>query len=521
MTIGDQPPQPEQQYDPLTAVDLFSGAGGFSEGLAQAGVKTLLAQELHPQPALTHVFNHPGAVGLVGDIRKLTPALISSLLRKHHGCDSVDLVVGGPPCQGFSTAGKKNKDDPRNTLFDNYCDIIAHLKPRALVLENVPGFKKMYSGQMYKAAVARLEELGYEVTDRILNAVDYGVPQRRKRFVLVGVRADIGLKFKWPDATHSNPEEISGIDLFSAALQRHVSIEDALSDIAFLEPGLEAHSHQTPASTPYQEERRSSPLLFNHLATKHRDKAVETFKLIGEGETINSVPAESKSAKKTMARLNRRHISNTVLALPDDLIHYCHNRIPTVREMARLQSFDDDYVFIGKRTSGFVERKHDVPQYTQVGNAVPPLMARAIGKALSEMLGKPANDLRNRDERVRRLRWIRGTSGYSGYTLSTEAESELALYNVEGDQLPLPIDETPTAVFERQALEDWRNSRSEAPKKQWAPGVSPAEYPAAKKAEQLAAGHPDTVEKPIQSTKERLKNSPMPTGELLGHHCAS
>ncbi len=518
MTIANQPPQREQHGDMLTAVDLFSGAGGFSEGLAQAGVKTLLAQELHPQPALTHVFNHPGAVGLVGDIRKLRPELISSLLNKHHGCDAIDLVVGGPPCQGFSSAGKKNKDDPRNTLFDNYCDIIAHLRPRALVLENVPGFKKMYGGQMYNAAISRLKELGYQVTDRILNAVDYGVPQRRKRFVLVGVRADLGLKFEWPEATHYNPEESFEADLFCATRQRHVSVEDALSDIAFLEPGLEAHSHQTPARTQYQDDRRTSPLLFNHLATKHRDKAVETFKLIGEGETINSVPAESKSAKKTMARLNRQHISNTVLALPDDLIHYCQDRIPTVREMARLQSFDDDYVFIGKRTSGFVERKHDVPQYTQVGNAVPPLMARAIGKALSAMLGKSANDLRDRDERVRRLQWVHGTSGYSGYTLSRDAEAELVLYNVNGELLPLPIDEMPTAVCQRQALEDWRESRHEAPRKQWAPGVSPAEYPEKQKS---LADNLNTAEKPTRSTKGNRKSSSTLADEFLAHHSAS
>ncbi len=455
----------------LTAVDLFSGAGGVSEGLAQSGIKTLIAQELHPQPALTHVFNHPDAVGVVGDIRKLDPALISDLLLKHHGAQQIDLVVGGPPCQGFSTAGKKNKNDPRNALFEHYCNIVAHLNPKALVFENVPGFKKMYDGQMYKAAVERLQELGYILSDRILNAVDYGVPQRRTRFVMVGVRRDLGLEFKWPEPTHANPERFFGNDLFAPNLSKHVSVADALEDIAFLNPGEEAHRHHAGSLSQFQIERRASPYLFNHLATKHRDKAVEMFSLIAEGCTINSLPTEAKSSKKTMARLDRHHISNTVLALPDDLIHYSQNRIPTVREMARLQSFDDDYVFIGKRTSGFMERKHDVPQYTQVGNAVPPLLAKAIGGALAQMFGASTADVRQRQERLRRLAWVRGTSGYSGYTLSATAEEQRALYDISGQKNPLPVDETPTPVIERQPLEDWRNSRGEMPTKQWAPGV--------------------------------------------------
>lgn len=462
---------------PLTAVDLFSGAGGFSEGLGQAGIKTLIAQELHPQPALTHVFNHPGAVGIVGDIRNLNPELITKLLRQHHGVESVDIVVGGPPCQGFSTAGKKNKEDPRNTLFERYCDIIAHLRPRALVFENVPGFKKMYGGQMYQAAKERLEALGYDLEDQILNAVDYGVPQRRRRFVMVGVLRSAGMNFEWPAPTHENPEAPRG-DLFSGPLQTHTSVSDALSDIAFLQPGLEANRHQTEPTTEFQSERRHSPYLFNHLASQHREKAVETFRLIREGGTINSVPEGSKSAKKTMARLDRRHISNTVLALPDDLIHYAHDRIPTVREMARLQSFDDDYVFIGKRTSGFMERKHDVPQYTQVGNAVPPLMARSIGEAIARMFGITApSDVRGREARLKRLKWIRGTSGYSGYTLSKDAEKELTLYDIQGSLIALPIDETPVAAVERPSIEDWKSLRHLAPTGQWAPGVSPEVAP--------------------------------------------
>jgi len=217
------------------------------------------------------------------------------------------------------------------------------------------------------------------------------------------------------------------------------------------------------------------------------------------------VPTESKSSKKTMARLDRHHISNTVLALPDDLIHYSHHRIPTVREMARLQSFDDDYVFIGKRTSGFMERKHDVPQYTQVGNAVPPLMAKAIGRALAKMFNAPTVDVRQREERLKRLAWVRGTSGYTGYTLSANAKDQLALYNIEGVQIPLPIDEAPTPVIDRQPLEDWRNSRDEVPAKQWAPGVSTAVADAARRQRQT-----NTRQTPAQQAPEIQQSSATP-----------
>jgi DNA (cytosine-5)-methyltransferase 1 len=293
--------------------------------------------------------------------------------------------------------------------------------------------------------------------------------------------------------------------LFSHTLAKHVSVADALGDIAFLEPGKEAHRHQANPLSSFQVERRASPYLFNHLATKHREKAVEMFSLIAEGRTINSVPTESKSSKKTMARLDRHHISNTVLALPDDLIHYNHHRIPTVREMARLQSFDDDYVFIGKRTSGFMERKHDVPQYTQVGNAVPPLLAKAIGRALALMFNVSPEDVRQRDERLKRLAWVRGTSGYSGYTLSTIAEDKLALYNIDGEQIPLPIDEKPTPVIERKEVEDWRNSKDEMPARQWAPGVSSSVAVAARRQRQTS-----TRETPFRQDQEIQKSSAKP-----------
>ena len=159
-----------------------------------------------------------------------------------------------------------------------------------------------------------------------------------------------------------------------------------------------------------------------------------------------------------------------MLALPDDMIHYGHHRIPTVREMARLQSFDDDYVFFGKRTSGFVERTVDVPQYTQVGNAVPPLLARALGKAVCAALGAPEGDVRDLEERRRRHAWVMGSSGYSGYSLDESAVGRIRIADVSGSAVGLPISVGDVPVGMSPALVEWK-ARPPSRTGQWAPGV--------------------------------------------------
>ena len=452
----------------LLAIDLFSGAGGFSEGLEASGIKVVLSQELHPQPGLTLAFNHPDTVVMVGDIRELDLDVMEGMVSNGYPGREIDVVVGGPPCQGFSTAGKKIEGDPRNSLFKNFSNVVERFKPKVVILENVTGFKKMYSGRIYHEAIETFRSLGYLVEDRILNAVDYGVPQRRKRFIMVGVRKDLNMSFNWALPTHKNPELKD--DLFNSLLLKHTTVQDALSDLEFIKPGFEGHANSIETKSEYQEKRRNgNGRLFNHLATKHREKAETTFSMIKEGKTINSVPEKYRSAKRTMARLHRQHISNTVLALPDDLIHYSQHRIPTVREMARLQSFDDDFVFIGKRTSGFVDRKVDVPQYTQVGNAVPPLLAKAIGTQIVDMLAASKQDIRNKKERLQRHQWLRGSSGYTGYALSSDADIEL--YDISGKKMELPIDDDQPETLSLPNKVNWKSAGKTGAKRQWAPGV--------------------------------------------------
>lgn len=294
---------------------------------------------------------------------------------------------------------------------------------------------------------------------------------------MVGWLPDEVEPFEWPEASHGYAEQ-RGPTLFDMFNEPLVTVFDALEDIAFLEPGWESHRYQIDPLSEYQRSRRcNSELLFNHLATRHRPKATEMFSHIPEGGTISSVPVELRSGKKTMARLDRRSISNAVLAMPDDLVHYRHDRIPTVREMARLQSFDDEYVFFGKRTSGFVERRVDVPQYTQVGNAVPPLLGRALGRALQTSLGAKVEDIRNLEERRSRLLWVRGSSGFAGYTLDQAASGHIDITDIYGEPLFLPFSEEDELVQNAAFLVEWGQARNPM-RGQWAPNVRPRSVPA-------------------------------------------
>lgn len=456
------------QSDAPVAIDLFAGAGGLGEGLAAAGIDVAVAQELHPQPALTYAFNHPRTTVVTGDIRNIDLNLLASLVRTRRSPGDVDVVVGGPPCQGFSTAGKKLEHDPRNDLFLQFARVIEHFRPRMFLMENVPGFQRMYRGAAYQEAVEVFSDLGYSSLDRIISAPEFGIPQRRDRFVMVGWRGDLCEPFRWPEPTHAQPDSQGRLPGFG--LEPYITAREALSDLAFLEPGYESHTHEMEPENVFQVARRKgSDMLFNHLATRHREKAVRMFTHIPQGGTINSVPEEFRSAKRTMARLHPDRISGTVVALPDDLIHYKFDRIHTVREMARLQTFDDSYVFLGKRTTCFVQRRVDVPQYTQVGNAVPPLLGKVLGNALLRALGGATVDLRDVEERQRRHSWLRGSSAYVGYGLEPSVNGELALVNERGEQLPLPLaaEETPTLAIEPTVREWKRAARTSRP--DWAP----------------------------------------------------
>jgi DNA (cytosine-5)-methyltransferase 1 len=267
----------------------------------------------------------------------------------------------------------------------------------------------------------------------ILDASLFGVPQRRRRFILAAwLPGEVEREFEWPQHTHGATP--------NRKKKKLVTVEDALGDLDFLSAGFECHRHIKAAESDYAIERRNGCLqIFNHLATKHRKSTVNMYRRLVPGETIRSIPEEYRTGKQTMLRLSPTTVSKAVLALPDDLVHYRRLRIPTVREMARLQSFDDDYVFLGKRTTSDLGRRVDVPQYTQVGNAVPPLLAKALGSAVMRCLGGDECDVRDTDKRRERHEWLRGSSGFLGYTLSEDARGNILFLDLRERQKRLPF----------------------------------------------------------------------------------
>lgn len=387
-------------------LDIFCGAGGMSEGFIQAGFDVRFATDINETAKLTYMNRH-NQLGyetkfICEDIRKFSK---KSSLKKFLDDIEVDVVCGGPPCQGFSLAGKRDKNDPRNMLFSSYISVINNVKPKYFVMENVEGILSMkfdkYEGikkVVYEnKTVAEILEneflqIGYYVKYKVLQATDYGVPQTRRRVFFLGhkIRRVKGGKYKDlvnpPDFPIGNSNGI-------------ITIKDAIDDLGFLESGHRSSKYVEHIKlTEFQEQsikgrtpnKNGQPIkafkLFNHEAAHHSDKVKKRFSLMKQGEDLitlknkleDGVWKDYQTKKTRCKRVSEDKPAPTVLTLPDDLIHYSKNRIMTVREFARLQSFDDSFEFLGKRTTGGNRRKTDLPQYTQVGNAVPPLLAKAV-----------------------------------------------------------------------------------------------------------------------------------------------
>lgn len=392
-----------------TFVDLFSGAGGFTEGFLLAGngqheFRLVGASDIHAGAGATHLNRFRDTIGidyefLVKDIRDtdFLDQLVANI-QKSSQRDTVDVVVGGPPCQGFSVFGKRDESDPRNNLFLNYLKVIETLTPKYFVMENVPGLATMYEGKVVERIyeeIAKIRSAKYRISGPVyVNASTYGVPQSRDRILFIGSREDM--------------PQVS--ELSATAARKAVSVKEALHDLSFLSAWERADEYHPsfPASSPFQIESRHGRLfkklgikrrdmrLLNHEAAKHTPDVIARFAMIEPGCGFESIPTELwekhlSTNKKWCMRLHPDRFSNTVVTLPDDFIHYAKPRIPTAREMARLQSFDDTFEFVGPRTTGGggagnKNRAKDLPQYTQIGNAVPPLMARGIGEIILSSL---------------------------------------------------------------------------------------------------------------------------------------
>lgn len=338
-------------------LDLFSGAGGLSLGLSRAGWEPLLAVDHWPDAVATYRRNFHDHDIVDMDIRDLTAARCAQLLE-----ESPEWVVGGPPCQGFSTVGKRRRYDPRNLLVGEFHRIVKTLRPAGFVLENVLGLKDM---GFESDVIALFAELGYDVTFHVLRAADHGVPQLRRRVVFVGHR-ERGF-FRRPAPTLREAE--------------YVTVWDAIGDLPAVGPGDTAWAYDRPPSTAYQYDmRRGSEALQGHTASNHPAHLVRAISFIPDGGNRRAIPDDLQPRSgfhNSYSRLSSGHpavavTSNMGKPSATRCIHPFQDRGLTAREGARLQSFPDRYWFEGGVTS----------QRLQIANAVPPLLAEMLGDRL-------------------------------------------------------------------------------------------------------------------------------------------
>lgn len=350
----------------LNCIDLFCGCGGLSKGFLDAGFNVLVGVD-NNQPALdTFKVNHDGGIPLNADLSKQETF---DKIKELAGSNNIDVIIAGPPCQGFSLSGPRNFDDERNKLYLAVIEMVKQYKPLGFIIENVPGMATLYDGQIKDEILRRFKTMGYNIECKILCAADYGVPQTRRRLVFMGIRKDIGVPHF--------PEPI-------LQPENYITCKDAISDLPSLEHdlGTEAAEYTTEALTEYQKKMRGDcKILHNHVGTKHTQLVIDTISLVPEGGNWKDLPegwGESRKFHEAWTRYDGNKPSKTIDTGHRNHFHYKWNRVPTIREDARLQSFPDDFVFLGNKTQ----------QNRQVGNAVPPLLGYALGKAIKEIILK-------------------------------------------------------------------------------------------------------------------------------------
>lgn len=367
----------------MKVIDLFSGAGGMVEGFSRAGFRCAFANDFDRQAIETFAHNHPETVALQQDIRTLAASSILDSAGVRKG--AVDVLCGGPPCQGFSLAGPRIADDPKNQLFLEFVRIAAALEPRAIVFENVVGIASMQGGEVVRAIKQKFSSVGYSTAEKVLNAADFGVPQARFRFIMLGWPTGTPpLDFPAPSHSAVSRQALLG----TASTKPHQTVWDALGDLPLIGPGEGDEEMLHPGSylTDYQRERRGRRkpgMLFNHRAINHGEKIRQRYLAIPEGRDSRDLPTHLRTKKINVWKLDRCRPSRTVTCNHrTDLLHPFLPRGTTVREAARLQSFDDDYRFFGNLT----RKAAWVTQDDQVGNAVPPLLAFALAQKVRSYL---------------------------------------------------------------------------------------------------------------------------------------
>lgn len=392
----------------LNYIDLFAGCGGLSLGLHNAGWKGIFAIEKNPMAfeTLRHNLiekkNHfiwPFWLPICAhDINQVLIDYKDELIQLY---GSIDLVAGGPPCQGFSFAGRRREHDERNKLVDSYIKFIQLVQPKFLFFENVRGFtvpfiKRQTRGKVFSDyVIEQLELIGYDVRAEIVDFSLYGVPQSRKRFILIGTKEGDAETF------FEKLERKRISHLRQKGLSQLVSASEALSDLERRHGEQESHEWNTfqeglygNAETNYQKfMRKSSPNYIpdSHRFANHKTDTITRFEYLLKSCTRNKnvdrqIKEQLNLKKKCIIPLSPFEPSPTLTTLPDDYIHYSEPRILTVREFARLQSFNDWFEFREKYTTGGKKRVYEVPRYSQVGNAIPPLFVEQVGEVMKSLI---------------------------------------------------------------------------------------------------------------------------------------
>jgi len=384
----------------LTMVDLFAGAGGLSCGLEMAGFQPLCASEIEPVYSSTYKKNHGQTPCFTKDIRELDAKEILSAMKMKRG--ELDLLAGGPPCQGFSiNAPLRSKDDHRNHLFQEFIRIAEALQPRIILIENVPGIVSFDKGGTVKAIYKSLEKIGYKAQHRILFAGHYGIPQMRFRTFFIGSRDGVALP-SWPEPSHyvqaranfTGGKELCLplVELMQYRLKSRPKVIDAISDLpAIYNNDSEVAEYASAPKSHYQKQlRNGQKVIYNHRRSNLSPINLQRLKFIPQGGSWRDIPREllpngMKRARrsdhtKRYGRLHPDGMCSTILTKCDphwgSFFHPHEDRVISVREAARIQSFPDRYVFLGNLGQ----------QYEQVGNAVPPLLAKEVGKQIIKAL---------------------------------------------------------------------------------------------------------------------------------------
>lgn len=389
--------------DRLTVVDLFCGTGGFSKGFEDTGrFEVVFGIDLLPHAVETFKLNHARADAVSADVRDFPAERAAEQFGLARG--GIDVVIGGPPCQGFSSIRPhrgRNLDDPRNELFRQFAHYVGYFRPRVFVLENVVGLATHRGGEAVEAMQETFEQVGYDTDWRILNAAHYGVPQKRERLVMIGVER--GGRVDFPAPTHGggnlgrtigfrDRRRMHGVDgqasLFSPATQPPrellpvVTVADAIDDLPPIGSGESATEYDRPPRTQFQRDRRAgSEQLDLHEATRHTEKMMEIIR--HSGPNISCIPRHliTSGFSSCYSRLAADEPSVTITVnfvhpASNRCIHPTLDRALTPREGARLQSYDDDFKFAGSRAQ----------IVKQIGNAVPPLLGKAIGAHVASLI---------------------------------------------------------------------------------------------------------------------------------------